>query len=186
MMHYLLLALVMLHSSVIAETKVLTRADVRMSPTATPFVHRVVAEGTDKVLSFVFWTGDLFISNPGAHVWVIADGWIDSTNRVPLQGRGITIGRTHMCDGVGFEHFGGMTGKYNEFPGDCLEINLNPYQFYTFVLYVEDDSITVRVRQNELTAYFAKEYPAFDTIIGVAGDNEPSMSGFFNVFHKTW
>lgn len=176
----LALFLALLTGVVSASELVLLRADLRVSPTESALVHRPNPTGEFKLLTFTFFTGDLFVHNPRAHGWLIADGYMESSSEVPLRGRGITFGKTHECEGVGYEHFGGSDGKANEFPPQCLKMEFEPFEFYDFEIWVAPEGIGVKVNDEPLYSYFSADYPAFDTIMGVAFDTNPSVYGIFN------
>ena len=54
-------ALILLLSfSAIAEYKTISNSIMRSSPTSSPAVHRIDADGVMKTLNFTLWSGDLF------------------------------------------------------------------------------------------------------------------------------
>lgn len=166
---------------------ILSRADIRVSPTTAPLVHRVNELGGTKTISFTFWTGSLFLYNPGSHMWMIGDGYIAPGNPyTSLQGRGIIVGRSNHCDGVSFEHF----GVNNGFPEPCIPIDFEDFEFYQISLEVLPDEMTVQVIgpgiSEDATISLWAEYPSFDTVMGVAIDKNPSTYGFFNVIQTIY
>ena len=167
-------------------TLTLVKADMRTSPTSAPLIHRPNYRGSIKTIEFVFWSGDLPIYNPGAHMWIVADGYLNSADPHPIRGRGITLGDTYWCHGLGFEIF----GDPSEFPGACNEeMYWEPYTFYNIKLRVTPNKLKVWMRRiwpnpsiDHYQSLKRRDMEAeFDTIIGVAGDPNPSQYGFFDV-----
>jgi len=150
-----------------AETLVLSTMDIRRSPTTAPLMHRTNSVTTTpkvikftfytgdlfkynpnshgylmtdapKVIKFTFYTGDLFKYNPNSHGYLMTDGYIDSsTPRESLQGRGLTIGHTRHCNGVGFEKFGVNSG----FSDQCKRVKFKDNSFYDFTVYTDNDIV---------------------------------------------
>jgi hypothetical protein len=165
------------------ETLILSVMDMRRSPTTAPLTHRVNEKSSsEKIVSFKLYTGDLWVQNPDAHIWVITDGFIAiSPPQKSLKGRGITIGYTNHCNGVGFELFGWNSG----YPGQCLPVAFLPNDFYDFRVHTVPKSITVFVEgpgiDESISFNFEKNMPSYDTVVGVAGDTQSATYGFFNV-----
>ena len=195
-MRSLLLALLMLSMSgfTIAgdvstpgpEVKILSTMDIRTSPTSAPLLHRTnINSGRDKTLTFTMWTGDAFARNPTAHLWVLTDGYIDSSEpKQSLQGRGITIGHTPGCRGVGFEHFGINSG----FEEGCIKMDIWPNTFYDVVINTYDIGVSVKIRgggvNKSSSLKFTGDYLSYDTAMGFAFDWKSGTFGMFNV-HQT-
>lgn len=167
-----------------SEPRVLVASDLRLSPTSAPLVHRIDKDGLYKTINFTFWSGNLFQINPRSHIWVMADGHIEGGSNIPLQGRGVTIGSTHKCKGVGFEWFGGDDGLANDFPPGCIPLQIESNTHYDFEIKAGPNYISAELNGEFIIAYFTRWYPSFDTIIGVAGDDNTSMYAFFDVIHN--
>ena len=61
-------------------------------------------------------------------------------------------------------------------------MEFHDYTFYEFTITVDKYSVSFMVDNKwSETAYFRKEYPSFDTVIGVAFDRNSSTHGFFNI-----
>ena len=162
----------------LAEETVLLRAALKLSPTTAPLVHRSNLSADAKLLTFVFYTGSLPINNEGTwHGWLIADGYMKPNDLVPLRGRGITFGHTHMCQGVGFERF----ADPNQFPPGCIEMDFEPWTFYGLEVYVDKDKVRVSIDGKSLVSNFVDSDIGDDTVMGVAGDRKPSTYGIFNL-----
>ena len=172
------IVLFLLSVSSLADETVLLRAALKLSPTTAPLVHRSNINADAKLLSFIFYTGSLPLNNEGTwHGWLIADGYIKPNDPVPLRGRGITFGHTHMCQGVGFERF----SNPNQFPPGCIQMDFEPWTFYMFKVYVDRQVIKVSVDGTEREVIAPDTIIGDDTIMGVAGDRKPSSYGVFNM-----
>ena len=173
----------LLTSTVVAQTLVLATMDIRRAPTSAPLVHRTNVNTMDsKTVSMLFYTGDLFIHNPLAHMWLMTDGYVDaSVPKASLQGRGITFGHTNFCDGVGFEHFGVNAG----FNIGCVRFDIKPNSFYELFIYTDTELVSFNVTGPNVDegSYleFNGSYPSFDTVMGVAEDYNSATYGFFNL-----
>ncbi|MBW1672112.1 MAG: hypothetical protein JRJ45_00450 [Deltaproteobacteria bacterium] len=174
------------------ETLTLCTMDIRRSPTQAPLIHRVT-EVSDlyKTITFKLYTGDLWVANPNAHLYVMTDGYIKPGDpQQSLQGRGICIGHTSKCTGVSFEHFGAEIFDV----GPCRNIAFRPNEFYDFQIDTNKKGVTWQCYGPdyiELAVFFSNTfafqdtYPSFDTVIGVAGDKRSSTYGLFNVIQET-
>ena len=178
-----LLLLLVSAPPILAESLVLTTMDIRRSPTSAPFIHRT-NPNTDavKTVSFVFYTGDLWEQNPQSHAYLVMDGYITpGVGYGSLQGRGIIIGHTPNCKGVGFEKFGANAG-YAE---GCIPMQFRMNEFYRFEVTADPEKVSVAVTGPDVDEYselaFTGEYKSFDTVMGVAFDQESSTYGIFNV-----
>ena len=168
-----------------AEALILATMDIRRAPTSAPLMHRTnLVTEEKKILNFKFYTGDLFTANPAAHMWVMSDGYVDAS--IPtdsLQGRGITIGHTNACSGVGFEWFGVNAG----FKEGCVPVKFFPNEFYDLIVVTTPKDVAFRVRGPNVdsSAYlqFSGDYESYDTVVGVAGDHNTATYGLFN-FHQ--
>ena len=165
------------------EILVLSAMDIRRSPTTAPLMHRSNAlTNRDKQVKFTFYTGDLFLYNSQAHGYLMTDGYIKTgLPEESLQGRGITIGHTNNCKGIGFEHFGVNSG----FKNPCIPIKFEHNSFYDIDTITTKDTVYVYVIgpdvEDEMQLDFSGTYPSFDTVFGVALDYKSSSYGFFNM-----
>ena len=109
------------------------------------------------------------------------DGTLLTGNKAPLRGRGITFGKTHICEGVGFEHF---MPPNNQFPEGCIEMEFESNTFYEFTVYLDKKGVEVSIEGETISADFRPVQGGFDTVLGVAADRNPSSYGFFNVVQE--
>ena len=157
------------------------------SPTKAPILvkPRVPEDAVNKNLSFVFNTGTLLHYNP-AHVWVMITGQLKSGSDFPMEGVGITVGYTHMCDGVAFEVF---QPPSNYFPDGCIEIDWQPHTSYEILLAVKDNKYEVRVDGRSLSYIhndFSPQNLYRDTVIGIAGNKNYSECTLSNIREEVW
>lgn len=161
-----------------------TKLDIT-SPTSCPVIHRVnEPSNLIKTVSFRLWTGDLWERNPESHIYVMVDGWVKPGDpRTSLQGRGITIGHAPQGTGIGFEHFGEMPHMV----GDFVPMTFMPNSFYDFVVECENEYVSWLIIDPDkntniaMVAKFSKDYPSYDTVLGIAGDNNSSNYSLFDV-----
>lgn len=164
-----------------AET--LAEGNTVFSPTRAATIHKVHSEfKNNKVLSFKFNTGSLFREN-NAHLWAIAQGWMEPSDKVPMRGWGITAGYTHVCDGLGFEHF---KPPKNSFPEGCIEVDWEDNRTYHIKVVIQGDEMKARIDDSPWISTTIEPYPYNDTVIGVAGDKNPSHYSLMKVQETVW
>ena len=165
------------------ETLTLSTMDLRRSPTSAPLIHRT-NQLTDaaKTVSFKIYTGDLWENNPQAHLYMLTDGYITPGEPFgSLQGRGIIMGHTPNCKGIGFEQFGVNPG----FAEGCIPMEFQANSFYDIVVRTTPSKVKLRIRSKGNEAItelaFTGDYLSNDTIMGVAGDRESATFIIFNL-----
>lgn len=168
--------------SEIIKENIMCRVEMKTSPTTAP-IHRV-NETSDlvKTLTMTIWTGDLWMYNPTAHIYIMVDGYIRPGDpRTSLQGRGITLGDTPSGFGIGFEHFGEkpfMVGEYKI-------TKFLPYEFYDVSVRCSKTLVSYEISGKNgrfvSSHRFSKDYPSNDSIVGTANDQKSSQHGFFNM-----
>ena len=157
--------------------------DMRRSPTQAPLTHRTnPLTDTAKTVSFKFYTGDLWINNPQAHLWLLTDGHMAYGQAYgSLHGRGIIMGHTPHCKGIGFEKFGGNPG----FVKGCVPMEFQSNSFYDIVVRTTPGKIKLRIKgevsETITELAFTGEYLSNDTIMGVAGDKKSATFIIFNL-----
>lgn len=172
----------MARSNPILDEKMICRMEMKYAPTTAPLHRSNQNSNLVKTVSMKFYTGDLFARNPTSHLYVMCDGYIDSSQKIrSLLGRGIAIGDTPIGFGIAFEHFGATPFML----GECVPVTFLDYEFYDIEIQTNKKSVGYKISGPNFSISramdFSDSYPSFDTVTGVANDKNPSLYGFFNM-----
>jgi len=176
-----------------ADTSLLVKKQIRVSPTHSAAVYRSNTD-TDatKVLTFGLNTGDLFEKNPKAFMYILTDGISDGmTPDHPMRGRGILFGYVDGCFKMVPHQFGGIHVDGHEYrrpTTGCLHEGIFEDTTYRFSIKTDTTGIRVVVEWDwrgewrmVLNGRLPGSYKGNDTIIGVAQDYNKSTYALHNV-----